>query len=119
MDERIADCHLFFFSFFGVFRGEAWHRLRNEDFSQVDLEHHSQALVDLIRQMMRNDPRLRFTSAEVYFYPPVSRARDQMDRMRSKLHAQGKSLWGASPLASVPEGFLREILEENEMDTSG
>jgi len=86
----------------------------------VDLEHHNQALVDLIRQMMRTDPRLRLTSADVCSYPPVSRARDKMDRMRTELSAQGKSLWGASPLASVPEGFLREILEDSyPMDTSG
>jgi len=99
-------------------QGEAWHRLRNEDFSQVDLEHHSQALVDLIRQMMRTDPTQRLTSAEVESYPPVGRARAQMEDLRLELSAQGKNIWGASPLASVPPGFLEEVLGTDSMDTS-
>jgi len=103
---------------FTFYRGEAWHRLRNEDFSQVDLDHHSQALVDLIQQMMRTDPTRRLTSAEVESYPPVCRARARMDVLHRELSAQEKNIWGASPLASAPSGFLEEILEADSMDTS-
>jgi mitosis inhibitor protein kinase SWE1 len=96
-------------------RGEAWHRLRNEDFSQVHLEH-SQALVDLIQQMMRTDPTQRLTSAEVEFYPPICRARARMEVLRVELSAQNKNIWGASPLASVPPGFLEDILATDSME---
>jgi len=99
-------------------QGEAWHRLRNEDFSQVDLEHHSSMLVDLIRQMMRTDPTQRLTSAEVESYSPVGRARSRMEVLRLELSAQGRNSWGASPLASVPPGFLEEVLGVDSMDTS-
>ncbi|PPQ66309.1 hypothetical protein CVT24_007306 [Panaeolus cyanescens] len=56
-------------------QGEGWHRLRNEDFSQVDLSENSEELVDLIRGMMRTDPKDRMTMNEVYSHPVVSRAR--------------------------------------------
>ena len=100
-----------------LFRGEAWHRLRNEDFSQVDLRHYSKTLVDLIGQMMRTEPRERLKSSEVEWYPAVERARAGMERQRLELRKEGKNMWGGSPLASVPAGFLEEILGEN-MDTS-
>jgi len=102
-----------------LYRGEAWHRLRNEDFSQVDLEHHSETLVGLIQATMRRDPAERLTIAEVCEHPVVSHARVKMETMRAELSERGMSVWGASPLAGVPEGFLEEILgEEGAMDTS-
>lgn len=103
---------IFFFS-----RGEAWHRLRNEDFSQVDLEYHSSTLVELIRQMMRTDPTQRLTIAEVESHPSVGRARAQMEVLRLELSTEGNT-WRASPLASVAPGFLEEILGIDLMDTS-
>ncbi|KAF9526670.1 hypothetical protein CPB83DRAFT_857597 [Crepidotus variabilis] len=98
-------------------QGEAWHRLRNEDFSQVDLDDDSDKLVKLIQQMMRRDPSLRLTIAEVWSHPPVRRARERMETKRAELASQGKSLWGSSPLASVPSDFLDDILDMS-MDTS-
>ena len=41
-----------------AYRGEAWHRLRREDFSQVELDA-SPELWDLLKSMMRAAPALR------------------------------------------------------------
>ncbi|KAF8967937.1 hypothetical protein BDZ97DRAFT_1802034 [Flammula alnicola] len=101
-------------------QGEGWQRLRREDFSQVDLEDDSPELVDLIRNMMRTEPAMRLTIEEVCGHPVVRRAREAMDSMRDALRSEGRSTWGASPLAGVPIGFLEDILdrEEGAMDTS-
>ncbi|KAF8176525.1 hypothetical protein BJ912DRAFT_1063843 [Pholiota molesta] len=101
-------------------RGEGWQRLRREDFSQVDLEEDSPELADLIRNMMRTEPAMRLTIEQVCAHPVVRRACEAMERMHDALKSQGKSTWGASPLASVPAGFLEDILDRGEgaMDTS-
>lgn len=86
-------------------RGEGWHRLRREDLGQVDLEN-SPALLELIQQMMRTDPALRIGVHAIYHHPVVSRARKSMEAVaKSAMPA-----FAASPLASVPAGFLEEIL---------
>ncbi|OBZ68042.1 Mitosis inhibitor protein kinase wee1 [Grifola frondosa] len=85
--------------------GEAWHRLRQEDFSQVELEA-STELWELLRSMMRTSPALRIDIALVDTHPVVVRARRGMEQMR----ARGGAVFGASPLGAVPAGFLDEIL---------
>jgi mitosis inhibitor protein kinase SWE1 len=96
-------------------RGEAWQRLRREDLSQVDLDG-SPELLDMIRQMMRTDPSSRD-------HPVVSRARGIMERVYMAAKRDGTSVFAASPLASVHQGFLEEILgrpmmESGAMDVS-
>ncbi|KAH9942269.1 uncharacterized protein BXZ73DRAFT_41032 [Epithele typhae] len=86
-------------------QGEAWHRLRREDFSQVQLDT-SPELWDLLKSMMRAAPALRIGIALVDTHPVVMRARRSMERMRS----QYGPVFGASPLGAVPPGFLDEIL---------
>ena len=86
-------------------RGEAWHRLRREDFSQVQFEASSE-LWELLKSMMRAAPALRIGIALVDTHPVVVRARRAMERMRS----QYGSVFGASPLGAVSDGFLDEIL---------
>ncbi|KAF8897090.1 hypothetical protein CPB84DRAFT_1710099 [Gymnopilus junonius] len=100
-------------------QGEGWQRLRREDFSQVDLDEVSPELVDLIYNMMRTDPAKRLTVVEICAHQVVRRAREEMTWMEKELRRAGKSTWGASPLASVPDGFLERILgrEEDGMDT--
>ncbi|KAF8638035.1 hypothetical protein AX16_010667 [Volvariella volvacea WC 439] len=90
-------------------QGEAWQRLRTEDFSQVDLED-SPELLDIIRSMMRTDPDLRISVQTVYDHPVVSRARAAMDRTYQAAKQNGTSIFAASPLASAPVGFLDDIL---------
>jgi mitosis inhibitor protein kinase SWE1 len=98
-------------------RGEAWHRLRREDFSQVD-HGDSPKLLDLIRQMMRTDPSLRMSVHAICDHPVISRARVIMRRMYIAAKRDGTSLFAASPLASVHAGFLEEILDDGSSDES-
>ncbi|KAI0718962.1 hypothetical protein C8T65DRAFT_69408 [Cerioporus squamosus] len=86
-------------------QGEAWHRLRREDFSQVELDA-SPELWELLKSMMRAAPALRIGIVLVDTHPVVMRARQAMERMRF----QYGSVFGASPLGAVTDGFLDEIL---------
>lgn len=90
-------------------RGEAWHRLRQEDFSQVDngLESMSEELQNLIRSMMRMDPAVRVEIGLVASHPVVSRARQAMKEVRT---ARG-DVFVASPLGGGGKHFLDEILQ--------
>ncbi|KAJ3772916.1 hypothetical protein FB446DRAFT_734882 [Lentinula raphanica] len=90
-------------------QGEAWHRLRQENFSQVDLQD-SPELLRLVQQMMRTNPSLRVGIHGVYNHPIVSRARVLMERAYGTAKRAGTSLFAASPLASVSEDFLPAIL---------
>lgn len=90
-------------------RGKAWHRLRQEDFSQVDLEDGPE-LLEMIKQMMRTEPSLRTSVHAVCNHPIVSRARATMERIYVAAKRKGTSLFVASPLGSVQQGFLEEIL---------
>ncbi|KAF9232741.1 hypothetical protein BU15DRAFT_90586 [Melanogaster broomeanus] len=90
-------------------QGDGWHRLRQEDFSQVDLDG-SPELFDLIKSMMRTDPAQRVDIQAVYAHPITQRARLAMERTEAEANATGSSLFAASPLASVPDTFLEEIL---------
>ncbi|KAF5393379.1 hypothetical protein D9757_000714 [Collybiopsis confluens] len=90
-------------------QGEAWHRLRREDFSQVNLDD-SPEVLRLVRQMMRRDPSLRVGIHGVYNHPVVSRARVRMEQAYETAKRAGTSLFAASPLASVSEEFLPTIL---------
>ncbi|KAG9316277.1 hypothetical protein JVU11DRAFT_2307 [Chiua virens] len=90
-------------------QGAGWHRLRQEDFSQVDLDG-SPELFALIKSMMRTDPSERVDIQTVHSHPVVCRVRLALERMRAEARGTGSSLFTASPLASVPDTFLKEIL---------
>ncbi|KAF8555319.1 hypothetical protein OG21DRAFT_1521869 [Imleria badia] len=90
-------------------QGDGWHRLRQEDFSQVDLDS-SPELFDLIKSMMRTDPSERVDIQTVHSHRVIRRVRSAMERIHSAAKATGSSLFAASPLASVPDDFLGEIL---------
>ncbi|KAG5648561.1 hypothetical protein DXG03_003172 [Asterophora parasitica] len=94
-------------------QGEAWHRLRREDFAQIDLDE-SPELLDMIRQMMRTEPSMRMSIHAVCDHPIVSRARTFMERVYLEAKRDGTSVFAASPLSSVHPGFLEEILERGE-----
>ncbi|OCH95090.1 hypothetical protein OBBRIDRAFT_831194 [Obba rivulosa] len=85
-------------------QGEAWHKLRREDFSQVPWEASAQ-LRELIKSMMRTEPALRVDIRLACAHPAVSRARTAMDRLRA-----GGAGFAASPLGPVPEGFVEDLL---------
>ncbi|OCB88390.1 hypothetical protein A7U60_g4431 [Sanghuangporus baumii] len=99
-------------------QGDPWHRLREQDFSQVEgFTDCSAALQHLIMWMMSKDPSARPTAAEIYSHPVISRAREQMDTLLDVLRAQEGSqpevLFKASPLASVDDSFLSDILVDH------
>ncbi|KIP01906.1 hypothetical protein PHLGIDRAFT_112643, partial [Phlebiopsis gigantea 11061_1 CR5-6] len=60
-------------------QGEAWHRLRREDYSQIDFDGLSMELVELIKSMMRSDPSLRVDASIISLHPVVVRARASME----------------------------------------
>lgn len=102
-----------------LLRGESWHRLRQEDFSQVDWQG-SEQLLELVQAMMRTDPERRPTVKEVCAHGVVARARGEMEVLYERAKREGSSVFAASPLASVPEGFLGRILGSGwTMDLSG
>lgn len=90
-------------------RGEAWQRLRREDLSQVDLDE-SPELADIIREMMRTDPSHRMSAEGVCGHRIVARTREKMEEVYEDAKRNGRNVFVASPLASVPTGFLEDIL---------
>lgn len=87
----------------------------------MDLDE-SPELLELITSMMRTNPGLRVDIYDISTHPIVWRTRVAMERMRAAAKANGSSMFAASPLAGVPEGFLAEILgrasDEGAMDVS-
>lgn len=90
-------------------RGESWHRLRQEDFSEVDCQGSPQ-LQALILSMMRTDPAERSGIDSVCQGRVVCRARDAMERGHVEAMRKGLPVFEASPLAVPEEGFLTHIL---------
>ncbi|TCD61231.1 hypothetical protein EIP91_008766 [Steccherinum ochraceum] len=100
-------------------QGEAWHRLRHDDFAQVDFSGLSFNLIRLLKGMLRSEPSQRLSASDISNHPVVCIARDHMDQTR----VISGPTFAASPLASVPEGWMEDVLglqvEENDsMDTS-
>ncbi|KAG2150895.1 hypothetical protein DEU56DRAFT_578874 [Suillus clintonianus] len=100
-------------------QGDGWHRLRQEDFSQMDLDG-SPELFGLIKSMMRTDPGRRVDVQAVCAHAVVSRARAAMERTYEEAKRDCTSVFAASPLAGVSNTFLEEILcrEGDAMDVS-
>lgn len=96
------------------YRGELWHKLREEDFSPVEgVEECSSALISLIASMMRKNASQRPSANNIFHHPVISRARTRMQQALDELHQLGarpEDLFRASPLAGTNEGFLDEIL---------
>jgi len=61
--------------------------------------------------MMRTEPTLRVDIQDVYEHPVVARARARMQEIYLAAKQSGSSVFAASPLASVEEGFLADILD--------
>ncbi|EJD02900.1 uncharacterized protein FOMMEDRAFT_20109 [Fomitiporia mediterranea MF3/22] len=102
-------------------QGDSWHRLREQDFSQVEgFTECSDALQFLISSMMSKDPSARPSANDIYAHPVVFRARARMEALHDDLREQGESrpeiLFRASPLASVDDSFLPDILGEDVVD---
>lgn len=92
-------------------RGEAWHRIRREDFSQIDFDEVSPELVELLKSMLRSDPSLRVDAGIICSHPVVVRARSSMEALRAELGP----VFHASALAGAPEGWLNEVLGHHDI----
>lgn len=99
-----------------LYRGELWHKLREEDFGPVEgfEEECSGQLIGLIKSMMRKDPARRPDIEAIWGHPVVARARGKMEEVLAGVRAGGESsaeaLFQASPLAGVEACFLSDIL---------
>lgn len=87
-------------------RGEAWHRIRHEDFAQVDLTGLSIELVQLLKSMLRSDPALRVDAGLVRAHPVMTRVRASMDLKRREVGP----IFQSSALAGAPLGWLQLVL---------
>jgi mitosis inhibitor protein kinase SWE1 len=113
------------------FRGELWHRLREEDFSPIDgfEDECSGVLVGLIKSMMRKNPAERPTAGDIYEHYVITNVRRKMEAALAELADAGdvgpEALFKVSPLAGADAGFLSDILghasgtEDVLMDCSG
>src|ERR1700694_2282681 len=63
-----------------LYRGDPWHRLRNQDFSDVDLEGLTPTLVDLIVLLMSPEPTQRPLIDQVCAHDVVIKTRSLMLR---------------------------------------
>ncbi|KAF7361768.1 hypothetical protein MVEN_00521000 [Mycena venus] len=79
-------------------QGEAWLRLRREDYSQIDSVDDMPELFGLIQQMMRADPEMRIPVENICGHPVVARAREWMGQ------------YNEPPLAPPSAEFLCDIL---------
>lgn len=86
-------------------QGDAWHRLRREDFSQVPLDTLSAPLAELLRSTMRAEPALRLAARVVCTHPVVARAR----RVMEKGWEEGRG-FAASALGEGGDRVLATIL---------
>ena len=112
-----------------VSRGEPWHKLRNDDLSDVELDGFSPELVDLIANMMRHEAGRRPSMEAVCGHGCVARAGARMTRAVESARAavvagtaEATDVFRASPFGSEGPGFLQEVLgrggEGESMDTS-
>jgi mitosis inhibitor protein kinase SWE1 len=67
----------------------------------------SPELFDLIKSMMRTNPALRVDIHTIWSHPVLCRTRAVTERISTS----SRDVFGGSPLASVPDTFLREILD--------
>lgn len=94
-----------------IYRGEPWHRLRQDDLSQVDFPAEtSTELRELLVGLLRSDPAARTDSWGVCVHPVVMRTRTAMERLMEEAQRAGEPPFTASPLAGVPVGFLAGVL---------
>ncbi|KAG8964483.1 hypothetical protein FRC03_001734 [Tulasnella sp. 419] len=87
--------------------GDAWHRLRNEDFSEVTLAGLSPTIVTLVTTMMATDPLRRPTIEAVLSHPSVTRT---LAIMKHNRDAAKDKAFRASAFVSEPPTFLETVL---------
>lgn len=92
--------------------GPAWHKLRSNDFSDVDLTRLSPPLVQLLHGMLNHSPEDRATIAQVQQHPVISTLHAllnaSLDLLRTGCEGQmAPPLLGAT--VAEADSFLSEI----------
>jgi len=90
------------------YSGDAWHKLRSEDLSGVEMSTLSEPLRQLVQVMMSSHPDDRPTMEQVCAHPVVSKVRAAMDAVAD---LPGMA---ASPLHPEPDSFLEAVLRDYE-----
>ncbi|KAG9119816.1 hypothetical protein FRC07_004967 [Ceratobasidium sp. 392] len=93
--------------------GEPWHKLRNDDFSDVDLDGFSPELISVISGMMRREAGQRPSMALVCAHECIVRTEAIMTRAIESARASATEATGvfrASPFGSEGPAFLEEVL---------
>lgn len=74
--------------------GPAWHKLRSNDFSDVELSRQSHELVVLIQGMLEKSPNQRLTIDDVAQQPVVARLMSMLD---ASLRIEDRMATGSTP----------------------
>ncbi|KAK4054257.1 mitosis inhibitor protein kinase swe1 [Microbotryomycetes sp. JL201] len=98
--------------------GPAWQKLRSNDFSDVDLDRLSPALVDLLRAMLEKQPERRASIEQIQQYPIVAVLQTMLAETMSILHGEAeegnRASKAAPPLLGATlaeaDSFLRDVL---------
>ena len=90
--------------------GDPWHRLRNDDFSEVNLEGFTYTLVSFIARMMKRDPALRPTVQDIQESSMIVKTRAAMKRNLDEVLAKGGKPFRASAFATELPSFMDEVL---------
>ncbi|KAJ1304308.1 hypothetical protein OPQ81_005468 [Rhizoctonia solani] len=103
--------------------GEPWHKLRNDDLSDVELDGFSPELIDFIATMMRRDASRRPTMEDACAHGCIARTHARMVRAIENAKKPGAAptdVFRASPFGSEGPAFLEEVLgrANDGMDTS-
>ncbi|KAF8757182.1 Protein tyrosine kinase [Rhizoctonia solani] len=93
--------------------GEPWHKLRNDDLSDVELDGFSPEIVDFIATMMRRDASRRPTMKDACDHGCITRTHTLMMRAIENAKKPGAGptdVFRASPFGSEGPAFLEEVL---------
>ena len=97
--------------------GPAWHALREDDFSVVDLSPISPALADLIMSCMSSDPESRPTIEQMVQHPVIVRARGGREALAPEAKDWIVQILGGGfmmPLSAQQRQRTCEVFEEEE-----
>jgi mitosis inhibitor protein kinase SWE1 len=71
----------------------------------------------MLAALLCSNPVTRIDSYKVWTHPVVARTRAAMEQLLEEAQRAGELPFVASPLASVPTGFLAMVLAETAADT--
>lgn len=121
-----------------MIRGESWQKLRNHDFSDVDLTGLTPTLVDMITRLMNPEPSRRPLIDQVCGHEVVLRTRSMMlrnieavrrasailineasyEERDAAMQAANVALFKASALGTEDDSFFTEVFDSPEAEVA-